>query len=56
MTYLEGGLSEDSLDTTLTREEDTARPMQLTASHVYIPREVGSLALAVRANTSPAGG
>ena len=51
--YLDGGLREPSLEATRTLDEDTTRPMQLTASHVYVPRDVGSEAFAVRPNTSP---
>jgi hypothetical protein len=57
ITDLSAGLSEPSrlpFPTTCTLDDEHALPMQLTASQVYVPRDVGSSGLAVSANTSPA--
>ena len=57
LTDLSAGLSEPSrlpFPTTCTLDDEYALPMQLTASQVYVPRDVGSSGLAVSANTSPA--
>jgi len=54
---LSAGLSDPSrlpFPTTCTLDDEYALPMQLTASQVYVPRDVGSSGLAVSANTSPA--